>query len=76
MLAVPEEVKSPGYHRVEKLTPIFNHEQEHTYKYLKSQVVMHVFDPSTWETETSPEFQVSLVWRASSKTGSKVTEKP
>lgn len=35
VLAVPEEVKSPGYHIVKNLTPILKHEQEHTYKYLK-----------------------------------------
>ena len=40
--------------------------------------VVHTFNPSTWVAEPgeSLKFKASLVYRASSNTGSKATEKP
>ena len=41
-------------------------------------VVAHTFNPSTWRQRQADlcEFEASLVYRASSRTGSKATEKP
>ena len=41
-------------------------------------VVAHTFNPSTWEQRQADirEFEVSLVCKVSSRTGSKAIEKP